>query len=57
LNGSKKNELSGTIYNPLNCYQEEFVKYFFWIEKTKIYRQYFRAATISVDEAGYIPYY
>ena len=29
----------------------------FQFEKTKTYRQYFRAATLSVDEAGYILHY
>jgi hypothetical protein len=57
LGGSKKNEPSLTISDPLDCCQEEYVKHFFGIEKVKIYRQYLGAATISVDEAGYIPYY
>jgi hypothetical protein len=52
----KKNELSCTICYTFICYQGVFVKDLFQFEKTKIYRQYFRAAAFPVDEAGYILY-
>jgi hypothetical protein len=54
LDSSKKKELSCTISFSFSCYQVVFVKDLFQVEKTKIYRQYFRAATFPVDEACYL---
>jgi hypothetical protein len=57
LDSSKKKELSCTISFSFSCYQGVFVKDLFQVEKTKIYRQYFGAATFPVDEAGYLLHY
>ena len=54
LDSSERNELSCTISNPFNCYQGLCVKDLFRFEKNTINRQYIRAATLPVDEAGYI---
>jgi hypothetical protein len=57
LLGSKKNEPTITIYDPFSCLQGVNPKDLFGFEKAKINRQYFRATTLSVDEANYISHY
>jgi hypothetical protein len=57
LDGSIKNELILTISYPFICLLGVIVKDLFEFEKTKIYRQYIRAATFPVDEGGYFLHY